>query len=587
MIKLSSFSNRSRINLLIYFLGIVFLILVIRTFSLQIIQSSFYRKLAEKNILKVVFLPQNRGEFVDRNGVIIASNIPNYILEVYPYLIKDKEEAIRYLSKIALISEIEVEERLTKAKSFYKPVTLKRHLTFSEIANIVENISDLPGVSVERKPLRFYNYGKVTSHLIGYTGEVTESELKQRSGFKEGDIIGKSGLERMYDAFLRGRPGIQYIEVDAKGREIGVFKQIKSVEPEPGAKIQLTLDVNLQKMADSLLSEYQNGSVVAINPQNGEVLILYSKPGYDPNILVKGISYEDLKNMVYTESTSFWNRATMSTYPPGSVFKILVAAIAFENRMVDSNTRMKSSCKGSLRIGNRIFHCWKKHGILGTHKAIVQSCDVFFYQLGMNLGFKNFGKGIRKLRFCEKTGIDLPEECAGFFPSKAWYKKRFDISSPTRGMVANLAIGQGEVLATPLQICSFFGGLANNGYIVTPHLVSKVFDVSGNILHESKIEKRKINLSDKTIEFLRNAMLGVVNERKGTGVLARIQGIRVAGKTGTAENPHGEDHAWFVAFAPFNKPEICIVVMIENAGHGGSIAAPIVREIIKEALDYR
>ena len=585
MIKLSSDNHRSRINLLLYFLGIVFVILVIRIFGLQIVQGRFYRKLAEKNIIKIVLLPQNRGEFVDRNGFVLAGNIPDYILEIYPYLIKNREEIIHLLNEISHIPEKEIREKLKNAKSFYRPVVLKRHLTVSEIANIVENITDLPGVSVERKPLRDYRYGTITSHLIGYTGEITESELKERPELKEGDIIGKSGLEKMHDVFLRGSPGIDYIEVDAKGREIGLIKEMKSIEPEPGAEVRLTIDINLQKMVDSLFTEYTSGSVVAINPQDGSVLVLYCKPGFDPNILVKGISFEGLRKMVFREGSSFWNRATRSIYPPGSIFKIVVAAIALEDGVIIANTRM-NSCSGSLRIGNRIFNCWKRHGILKTHKAIVQSCNVFFYQVGMKLGFSNFEKGVKRLRFFEKTGIDLPEEKCGFFPDKEWYKKKFDISDPTRGMVANLSIGQGEVLVTPLEVCSFFSGIANEGYIMTPHLVKQIQDISGNILYKPEMHRRKISLSEKTINFLRKAMLGVVNESGGTGVLSRIKDIKVAGKTGTTENPHGEDHAWFVAFAPYDKPEICIVVMVENAGHGGNIAAPIAREIIKKALEH-
>ncbi|TES90476.1 MAG: penicillin-binding protein 2 [Candidatus Cloacimonadota bacterium] len=584
LIRVHSNNHKSRINLLLYLAGFVFLVLVLRIFGLQIIQSHFYKKLAEKNIIKIVLLPQNRGEFVDRNGVLLAGNVPDYILEVYLYLIKNRKQTVHLLSEISLISEKEIDKKLTKAKSFYTPVKLKRHLTISEIAKIVENITELPGVTVKRKPLRDYRYGKITSHLIGFTGEITELELKERPELKEGDIIGKSGLEKLYGSYLRGNPGFEYIEVDAKGREIGVFNQMKSIQPEPGAKIRLTIDINLQKMADTLLMEYTGGSVVAINPQNGDVLVLYSKPGFDPNVLVRGISYEGLRNIVFAEGSSFWNRATMSIYPPGSIFKIVVAAIALENRIINADTKLRN-CSGCLRIGNRNFHCWKKHGILRIHKALVQSCDVFFYQVGMKLGFSNLEKGIRKLRFFGKTDIDLPEEKSGFFPDRNWYKKKYDISFPTKGMVANLSIGQGEVLVTPLGMCNFFCGIANHGYIMTPHLVRQIEDVSGNTLFKSEIKKRKIPISKETLKFLREAMLGVVNENGGTGVLSRIKDIKVAGKTGTAENPHGDDHAWFVAFAPYEKPEICIVVMVENAGHGGSIAAPIAREIIKRALE--
>lgn len=583
MIKSKPFTHKLRTKFLLYFLAILFSILIIRIFSLQIIQSRFYIKLAEKNILKIVLLPQNRGEILDRNGLIIAGNTPDYILKIYPYLLKNSEEIVHNLSNISFIPEREILEKLEDAKSFYCPVVLKKHLTVSEVANVVENISDLPGVNVERKPIRDYRFGMSTSHLIGCTGEITEYELENNPDLKEGDIIGKSGIEKMYDSYLRGRPGVEYIEVDAKGREKGIFEHMKTIDPEPGAEIQLTINIDLQQLADSLMADYSVGSVVAINPQTGEVLLLFSKPGFDPNILVKGISFEGLQKMVFMENSSFWNRATMSIYPPGSIFKIIVAAVAFEEGLINRNSRMRV-CNGSLRIGNRIFNCWKRHGSLNTHKAIVQSCDVFFYQVGMKLGFSDFEKGVKKLRVFDKTYIDLPEEKKGFFPDLSWYKKRFNISAPTSGMIANLSIGQGEVLVTPLKTCSFFSGLANYGNVMTPHVVMKIQDVSGNVLYQAETKESKLPLSKKTITFLRKAMLGVVNEKGGTGVWARIENIKVAGKTGTAENPHGEDHAWFVAFAPFEKPEICIVVMVENAGHGGDVAAPIAREIIKRAL---
>jgi penicillin-binding protein 2 len=583
LIKLSSHSNKFRISFLLLLLTVLFGVLLIRVFSLQIIQSRIYRELAEKNRIKIVFIPQNRGEIKDKNGIVVAGNVPDYILEIYPYLLREREETIKKICEISFLRVSEVKKKIESAKSYYRPIILKKHLSIAEVSNIVENISELPGVHVKRRPIRIYPYGMSSSHLIGYTGEVTEVEIEENEDLKEGDMIGKSGLEREYDRYVRGKVGVEYIEVDAQGREKGIFKQMRSVEPIPGDELHLTIDIRLQLLADSLFSEYTAGSVVALNPQNGDVLALYSKPGFDPNILVKGVSFENLQKLVFTEGSSFWNRATMSIYPPGSVFKIIIALLALEDKVITRNTMMRT-CTGSYRIGNRLFHCWKKHGRLHTHKAIVQSCDIFFYQVGMKLGFDAMERGIRKIFLFEKTGIDIPEENSGFFPTRSWYREKFSMEGPTRGMVANIAIGQGEVLVTPLEVCTFFGGLANNGIIVSPHIVKSIRDVSGNILYRPDTRTRRINVSEETLSFLRNAMYGVVNERKGTGVLSRIEGISVAGKTGTAENPHGEDHAWFVAFAPFDNPEICVVVMVENGGHGGSVAAPIAKRIIERAL---
>jgi len=583
LIRISSYSHKDRLNFLFYFLVVLFSIILLRAFSLQVIHRQFYKKLAEKNIIKIVFISQNRGEITDRKGNLLADNIPDYIVEIYPYLLKEEEKTLRLLSKISFISIEKIREKIKNAKSSFLPVIIKRHLTESEVAKILENITELPGVTVERKLVRNYRYGRTTSHIIGYTGETTETEIKENPELRENDVIGKSGLEKFYDLYMRGKPGIEYIEVDAARREVGIFKEMKSVEPEPGNGIRLTIDINLQKMVDSLFTEYKVGSVVAIEPQSGEVLILYSKPGFDPNRLVKGVSNEDLKDMLFVEGSSFWNRAIMSIYPPGSIFKIVIAAIALENDIVKPDSRMKS-CRGFLYIGNRIFNCWKRHGSLNTYEAIVQSCDVFFYQLGIKVGYSLIKEGVGGLSIFEKTGIDLPGEKKGFFPEKEWYKKRLNISYPTKGMVANLSIGQGEVLMTPLEICSFFSSIANYGYKITPHLVKEIKDISGNILYKPEKTSKKMPLSDETITFLRKAMLGVVNERGGTGAMARINGIEVAGKTGTAENPHGEDHAWFVGFAPYKNPEICVVVMFENRGHGGAVAAPVAREIIKKAL---
>jgi penicillin-binding protein 2 len=583
LIRVTGSTLRSRISFFSAFLSLILLVVLFRVFSLQITQSALYRKLAEKNIIKLVLIPQNRGEIVDRNGTVIAGNSPDYNLKVYPYLMKDNEEVIALLSEHAFISESEIIKKLEDAKSPYAAVILRRHLSPSEVSQIVERITDLPGVNVERKPLRDYRFGAITAHVIGYTGEVTESELERDPGIKEGDTVGKSGLEKRYDEFLRGIPGYEFVEVDAKGREIGIFEEIKSVLAEPGSEIRLSIDAELQVLADSLMQEHAGGSVVAMDPRDGSVLVLYCKPGFDPNILVRGISLEGLQNLVYTQNSSFWNRATMSTYPPGSIFKIVVAAISLDNGIIDPQTRMRT-CNGSLRIGNRTFYCWKKHGSLQLHNAIVQSCDVFFYQAGMRLGFNAMEEGVRKLQLIEKTGIDIPEESSGFFPDREWYKRRYNIAGPTKGMVANLSIGQGEVLCTPLEICYFFSGIANYGELVKPIIVKEVVHVSGEILYRSRRQTKRLQISNETLSFIRNAMRGVVNERGGTGALSRLPDVDVAGKTGTAENPHGEDHAWFVAFAPFEEPSICVVVMIENAGHGGSVAAPIAAKLIKRAL---
>lgn len=583
MIRKSTSKFRERVNLIFGLLIVVFIVLLIRIFGLQIIQKKTYTKLAQENIIKVNRITQNRGEFLDRNGIVIAANVPDYILQIHPYLVKNREYTIELLSELSKIPEKEIIEKLKSSQSYYKPVSIKKHLKFSEISKILENITELPGIDVEKKPFRDYKYGDITSLILGYTGEITESELKIRSELESGDIVGKTGLEKLYDKLIRGKPGIEYIEVDAKGREIGQIEQMKKIEPEAGARVHLTIDIELQILADSLLKEYEFGSVIAVKPKTGEVLVMYSKPGFDPNKLVRGISYDELKDMVVVEGASFWNRAAMSKYAPGSVFKIIIAGIALENNIINENTYLKP-CNGWLRIGNRIFRCWKEHGRVDTYKAIVQSCDVFFYQVGMRLGFGTMEKWIRNLEIMEKTNIDLPEEGEGFFPDKAWYKEKYDLYKPTPGVVANLSIGQGEVLFTPLQLCCFFSGIANGGYTFSPYLVSEIKEVSGNVLYTHKREKKKIKFSQETIEFLKKAMLGVVNDRGGTGVLSRLSQCKVAGKTGTAENPQGEDHAWFVAFAPYEKPEICVVVQIENAGHGGSIAAPIAKEIIKKAL---
>jgi len=565
--------------------------LLIRTAQLQILEGAKYKNYARQNRVRKVAVPAARGLILSRDSVIIAESRPAFNLVLVS--IKDWGPAVIAACRILGLDSSSVKQEINNQRRAYPkdPVSIVRNLAPEQVAVIEEHADKLPGLRLATESRRRSPFGAYASHLIGYTSEINSREYEklQEQGYRLGDFLGKGGLEKQYDGLLRGSDGCEFVEVDAKGREQGNIPDLERLEPEPGVNLYLTIDWKLQQLAESLFTEGMLGAAVAVDPNTGQILALVSRPNFDPNLFATGINSGDWGKLIKDPTFPLWDRAIRSAYPPGSTFKVFTAAAALDSGLIDENKFLPKACHGSLRIGNRVFKCWAAggHGALNLHDAIVHSCDVYFYQLGQMLGVQGISDLCRKIGLGEKTGLDLPQETAGLVPNIAWYEKRLGRGSWGGGVPANLAIGQGEILVTPLQLAVMYGALGNNGTLFQPHLVLKAQDYKGEILTKEKLDSRRLQISQRTIGIIKEALAGVVNQPGGTGGAARIPGVEVAGKTGTAQNPHGQDHSWFAAFAPKDKPVISVAVIVENAGHGSAVAAPLAGKIIKQYLTER
>jgi penicillin-binding protein 2 len=531
---------------------------------LQLISSSKYRRLARENYVKPIVIEAPRGIIYSKDKKILADNVPAYTIIIDSTCVTTEE----YNKIVSLFQKID--------SSLTVSYVMKK-VPFNIICKIEERKKEFPNVSIEICPLRRYPWDTVFYHVIGYVGAVSKEERKLYPFYRLGSTIGKSGIEKAYEKFLKGKDGTKYVEVNARGEEQEILSY---VPPEPGYDVWLNIDAELQLFAYKILPH--RSACVAMNPKNGEVILWISKPGVDPNLFPLGIPPDIWNRWTKDSLAPLWDRVKKGKFPPASIFKLITCASALEKGIVSPETRQMNDCTGGILIGNRKYECWETHGSLNLIDAIVYSCDVYFYQLGLQLGVEEITHQAKKIRLGNKTGVDIQGEFAGFIPSKEWYQKRYGKWNWDKGISANLSIGQGELLTTPLQILYFVSGIANKGLSFTPRIVDKIVSSSGETFFSSSPTSFKFPWQLQTIEILRKGMLGVVERTDGTGRLAKVPGIRVAGKTGTAQNPRGETHAWFVAFAPYEDPQICIVVFIEHGGMGGSVAAPIVGKILRK-----
>ncbi len=554
-------------------------IILITLIYIQIINRHKYKEIALKNILRGEKILATRGIITDRNGNILSVSYPSYNLYIYPaqFQEKDKKKLIDIIGRESTIKK--------KYKKGYVLVKID-NIEYDKASYLLEHIEEFSGINVKIEPKRFYIYNEITSHIIGYVGEVSDEEMKNNYNLSTGDIIGKKGIEKFYDDYLRGKDGVEYIITDAHGKKIGKLKELKDIEPLNGNETTLTIDIKLTLFADSLLKPFRRAAVCAMNPKNGEILIYYSKPGFPVNQIVYEGSDSVWKELIESPDKPLFDRVLQGQYPPGSIFKIFTALAGLKNGLVSPNTRF-SPCNGGIYIGNKYMRCWSSHGILDLKYAIIRSCDVYFYQLGMKIGLKKLSEEAKEFGFGRKTGIDVFDEKSGLIPDENWYNKYFGRYGWGKGVAANFAIGQGEILITPLQIVRFFSGLFNGGYFYKPYLVKEIKDGKGNIVFRNKPEYEKIDIDTNIVNFLRDATKGVLEDSTGTAYWVRIKDIEIGGKTGTAQNPHGEDHSLFVCFAPVNDPEIVVFVVVENAGHGSTVAAPVAVKIVKRFLQEK
>ncbi len=566
-----------RIQLGSYIIIGILLILCFRLWQLQILDGDKYKRLSEDNRLRILKTPAPRGIIYDRNGTPLVKNIPFFSVSITT----DNFRGIDTGSLAALLglTKKEVEEKLNKKdNSPFVPVKLKQGLSFGEIARIEARRSDFPGLFVETDVGREYLFGKVGAHIIGYLGKITAYQLNnpELRYFPPDALIGQWGVEALFDNQLRGMPGERIIEVDALGRELRMIQERPSVK---GTDINLSIDINIQKAVEDAFGE-KAGALVAIKPDSGEILALESLPSFNPNIFSMGIAYNDWKAIIEDKKKPMLNRAVQSQYPPGSTFKIITAIAALEEGIINPDTKI--NCTGGINYGRWTFGCWKKggHGPVDFHRAIVESCDVYFYELGRRLGIDKIYKYATAFGLGRETGIELipVKERKGLIPNAEWKKEKKRLPWYL-GDTFISAIGQGYITATPIQMALMTATFANGGKIYKPSLIKIDQSPSGII-----------NLKPETVKMIKEALSGVVNDPNGTAQGARSSLTVIGGKTGTAQvvgkkkGLSGErfmDHAWFVAFAPVDNPEIALSVFVEHGGGGGTVAAPIAKRAIE------
>ncbi len=553
---------------------IVFLFFMGRLYQLQLIYQDEYGKKSEENSIRTIPTEPVRGYMYDRNGRLVVDNRPSFTVTAMPF--EFNVQNINSLSSVLSLDPEIMHERLKKGAAYsrFAPVKIQRDINFETLSVLEEYREHLPGVDYHTESKRYYPTRARASHILGYTKEISEGQLQTLGkGYTQGDVVGSAGLEQQYEAALRGQKGVEFSTVNARGQVMGPFNDGRNdIPPVEGKDLLLTLDFDLQALAESLMAD-KRGALVALDPRDGGILALVSKPDYD-NSLFSGVTSPEVWRTLNTdESKPLFNRATLTRYPPGSTFKVILAIAALEKGIVKPTDRI--TCRGSFRVGNKVFKDLHVHGSTDMFEAIQRSCNVYFYQLMLKVGLDNWSQYGSAFGFGRATGIDIFEENSGLLPTTEWMNKRYGERGWTIGYLPNLAIGQGELGVTPIQMACYAMALANKGNYEEPHAVRAIVDKVNKVTEPVTHKVRKINLLPTTWSVVREGMRRVVQEPGGTAGLARIKGIEAGGKTGTAQNPHGEDHAWFVGFAPFDNPSIAIAVMIENVGYGGSFAAPI------------
>jgi penicillin-binding protein 2 len=560
-------------NTVFVLLVFLFFCLSVRLFYLQIIKGGDYRKISEQQRIHNTYERAPRGIIYSADGSVLVENKFAYVALFYPF----KHCRVPPAEIIEELSEIlgrDIKPSVVRDCRYGKALKLADNLSVEEMFKIRERKLSLEGVSVAKEPCRIYCCPKAASHVTGYLSEIEADEIEELSeyGYKMGDYIGRGGIEQFYDKYLHGKDGGWQVEVNARGYQV---KEFKYVQPQMGASVYSTIDLKLQKVAYTALknSESARGAVIILDVKTGAVKALVSCPGFDTN----KAGTKSFGRYLKDKRLPLFNRTVQALYPPGSVFKIITFAAAVE--LLDVSSEKTVWCAGSFKLGDRNYSCWHKtgHGNLDLISAMAQSCNVYFYRLGLKLGIKNLEEYAKKFHLGEKVGVDLPNEKRGFVPSPEWKKLKLK-ASWFQGDTLVLAIGQGALWVTPLQMACMMSAVANRGVLHKPYIVDRIVDFSGAQVykHEPELVCR-IDLSDKTWDLLHKALLETVEN--GTAIRSRLSGVEIAGKTGTAQNSQGKDHAWFVSFAPADSPEIAVAVIVENGGGGGLNAVPIGRKI--------
>jgi penicillin-binding protein 2 len=550
----------------------VFAVMVLAFFRTQILSHGKYELQSEENRLRAIPLPAPRGLIFDRNGKVLAENVPGYTVSLLPGPEPALRATLGRIAQIARLDNVAIERVLQRArKAPYQPALVLPDAPFAVVSALEERRIEIPGLLIQTEPKRHYPDSTVISHLVGFVGEVTEGERASRFGaVRLGGLVGKDGLEREYDDSLRGAEGVRFVEVSARGHMVREADASQTLPPVPGVELHTTIDLDLQRYIAKAFPAGQRGAVLALNPNTGEVLALYSAPGFDPNAFVGGVTAEYWRSLSENPAKPLLDRVIQARYPPGSTWKLAVASMALKRGIVTFRSRMPIPCRGGLQYGNRFFRCWSAegHGDLTLSEAIAQSCDVYFYQLGIKLGVTSMLEDGNEWGFRGRTGIDLPSESPSEYPTgPEYYDRMYGPRRWTAAVGLNLAIGQGENAQTLVDMVRLYQMLASDGRARTPFVVRPV---SGN-------RGLSLDLTPEQLAGLRQAMLAVVEQ--GTARGSRLSNLTIAGKTGTAQNPHGPDHGWFIGFGPADKPEIVVGAIVEFARHGTAVAPLVSRAI--------
>jgi len=594
-----------RITGVIFCIAAAFSVLFIRVFYLQVMEGESYRRLSENNSIRLQSVDAPRGLIFDANRSLLVDNRPSFDLGI---IIKDAKPLDETVDKLARYMEIpadEITEKIasTKGVPSFKPIFVKQDIGRNAMATVEVHKFDLPGVTINIRPVRHYINSMHASHLIGYLGEINADELasKEYAACQRGDYIGRFGVEKSYEEILRGRRGGRQVEVNVRGQ---VVRVLKTVNAQPGKNLVLTIDAGLQKMAESLLAE-KVGAVVAVDPDNGHILTMVSNPTFDQNAFVSGLSHDEWNALLSNPDHPMTNKVLQGEYPPASTYKIVTAIAGLEEGAVDENTVI--NCPGYYAYGNRVFRCWRRggHGKVDMYRAIAESCDVYFYQVGEAVGVDKLAAYARALGLGSRTKIRLDNESSGLIPTAEWKRKRFG-ERWQKGETLTIAIGQGFNLVTPLQMATLVAAVGNGGTLYRPIIVKAIETADGGIVEDgAPYIAGRLNISEKTLAIIRKGLWGVVNGDKGTARGSRLKGIEMSGKTGTAQvvgrkegenfskkkdeevEHHFKDHAWFVAYAPSEDPVIAVAVIVEHGEHGSSAAAPVAKTLIQFYMDNK
>ena len=589
----TSVDIQRRLPYLAAFVIVFTVVLFVRLWFLQVVKGDYYYDLAENNRIRPVKIGPPRGIIYDRKGRPFVENVLVFDIALVPEDAQDLGATIKKLSSLIKVKEESIRAALADAapvRAKYEPVKIKEEAPWEEVAVVEAHQEDLPGVIVEPEHRRHYPYGGLASHQMGYIGKISPAQRKQEQT-AIGLLVGQGGLEKTYDKLLRGVSGRRMIQVNAAGMKV---KDLGIEDPKPGTDIYLTIDLDVQQAAEEALGA-RAGAVVAMDPGTGEIIALTSHPNYDPNLFPRGIAPKDWVRLSNDPSHPLYNRAIQSVYPPGSTFKVIVSLAGLDSGLIKLDDKV--TCAGSIKSGKKSFRCWKKegHGTLTFHRGLVESCDVYFYTMGDRIGFDRVAQYARNMGLGSITGVSLTDEKAGLIPTVAWKKEKVGEPWYPADNYMN-SIGQGFILVSPIQACQMIGAIANGGLFYKPYLLKQTRNRETGVVKKTRPDRKgRIILDSAALEEVRKALFGVVNEPGGTAHGAATPLATVAGKTGTAQViaqkipgqklfGKQQDHAWFIAYAPAEKPQIAVAVLVEHGGHGGAAAAPIARKVIEEYL---